>query len=94
MPLPNIRVLSNQELDQLNGSRTYDIGSTFTQDGHYYLQRENDVLHINSDLDLINLLHVGFLNRRTNLIEISYNIFLLKMKETIFNLDLNQFWKK
>ena len=51
MPLPIIttRPLSNEELDQINGNRKYDIGSTFTMNGHYYFQRENDVLHINSD---------------------------------------------
>jgi hypothetical protein len=94
MPLPIIttRPLSNEELDQINGNRKYDIGSTFTMNGHYYLQRENDVLHINSELNLINLLHVGHLNNSRNLDEISNNVFEIRMKEAIFNLDLNQFW--
>lgn len=60
---------------------------------NYYLQREEDVLHINSDNGVIKALEVNYLSRwQTTCDEIPYTDFEAVMKATIYKLDLGQFW--
>ena len=65
-----VRILTKEEENLLYGDRKIEINLTFKSDDHYYLQRENDVLHINDGI--INNLHVGHLNDVKNLIPIKY----------------------
>ena len=91
--------LTKQELDQMYGQRTvavnlsFSCGNSLTGITHYYLQRENDVLHIGDDI--INSLHVGYLNKHIGEMEpMPLNDFKLKAKELIYNMELDTFWKK
>ena len=91
------RLATEQELDELYGPRKIRIGATFrVQRGeitHYYLQCENHVLHIGDEI--INTLHVGYLNTtQEEFIEVVNEEFELKVKENIYRMGLDSFWKK
>jgi hypothetical protein len=96
MSLSN-KPLSKEEEDVLFGDRTIEISTAFTCENnrHYFLQRENDVLHI-LDNNLINTLHVGFLNLDHNyyISEIDIKEFFDAMRKTITILELERYWKR
>ena len=78
------------------GTRKIEVGKCFKkQDGNVYRQYENYVLHVNNnDGYLINNLVEGFLNNMTDeYTEIAENEFNTKIKEAIYELELNTFWK-
>jgi hypothetical protein len=64
-----IRPLTEDETDLLYGERKVEVGKYFKKVEfnmeHFYLQRENDVLHVNRK-GIINSLHVGALNNTDN----------------------------
>jgi hypothetical protein len=72
------------------GHRKIEIGKCFESDGHMYMQRNNDVLHVNEGI--INTLHEGFLNQQSDLIEIEISKFNTNIKKEIYNMELNYFW--
>lgn len=89
--------LTDQELNELYGERKKPINYAvahdceFTGKTHFYLQRENDVLHIGDNL--INTLHVGFFNQKARKFrEIETNEFNNKFKETIYTMELEKYW--
>jgi hypothetical protein len=90
--------LTKLEEDLHFGQRKYEIGKAFSftntafNISHYYLQRENDVLHVHDTM--INTLHVGHLNKQVELIEITPSEFENKMREVIYKLDINHYWGK
>ena len=91
------RPLNDAELLALYGTRKVPVGKAFkTGDGHYFLQRNFDVLHING-LDLINTLYVACLNDKENIapdiVEITEQEFELKMKEVIYHMGIDYYWK-
>lgn len=57
--------ITKEQYQELYGDRETEIGLTFVETinsfKHYYMQRENDVLHVN-DEGCINILPVGHLN--------------------------------
>jgi hypothetical protein len=78
------------------GTRQIEVGKCFkTEDGHFYHQYENHVLHVNNqDAQLINTLVEGHLNKKTDVLEeITENEFNNKIKEVIYKLELDTFWK-
>ncbi len=74
----------------------FEVGMCFKRldEEHFYMQRTNDVLHINKNLLCINALFVNELTSysKLELIEITKEEFMLVVKETIYNLELNEFW--
>ena len=88
-----VRTLTNEEYDNLYGERVVEVGKAFTNEkGHFYLQREKDVLHVGDGL--INNLHVGFFNEDFREFEqISKEKFEEKLRETIFELGIYEYCK-
>jgi len=84
-----VRELSKEELDSKYGNKKIDIGRCFLDGSHYYMQRLEDVLHINGLL--INSIHVASINLNECL-EITNKDFELKIKETIYLLEIDKFW--
>jgi hypothetical protein len=84
-----------EEENLIYGSRKVEIGLCFkAEDNHYYMQRKNDVIHINPTSSIINDLHPGYLNNSLrNLEPVSNEEFESKMKETIYNLDICKYWE-
>ena len=88
--------LTELELNVLYGQRQKPIGYAVAHDcdasdkTHYYLQRENDVLHVCDDI--INILHVGFFNQKRKFREIETNEFNNKIKEAIYKMELEKYW--
>lgn len=87
-----ITLLTKEEEDSLYGDRKISIGSTFKIDDHYFLQRKDDVLHINI-AGLIGSLHVGALNCKENLVPIKHIEFETEIRKLIYNLEINEYWK-
>lgn len=87
----NARILNTKELNARYGDRQIPVGKCFTSEGHFYLQREDSVLHVSAGKDLINTLHVGYLNnKKTD--EVTTEKFKLAVAETIYSLELDKFW--
>ena len=86
--------IPNNELDTLyGGHRRFDIGDCFVKDnGHYYMQNEHNVTHINKDDMIINILHNRGLDG-DNVKKISLDDFQTVIKETIFNMGIYDFCK-
>lgn len=86
------RNLTNEEEAKYYGPREIEVGKCFiSEDGkHRYMQRENDVLHVKSGI--INSLSEGHLNKG-EFREISREEFVLTVKEQIYNMELDNFWK-
>lgn len=86
---------TQEQLDEQYGQRVIEVGKAFrTKDKiHYYLQREDDVLHI-SHHQLINTLHVGFLNdmKGKGYKEVTLEVFEANIKEIIYMLELDKYW--
>lgn len=57
---------------------------------HYYMQRENDVLHINTECNLINSLHNSSLGDHT-LEKVSNEEFDDKIRNIVFELGLYKY---
>jgi hypothetical protein len=79
------------------GTRQIEVGKCFkTEDGHFYRQYENHVLHVNNqDCLMINTLVEGHLNKKTDVLaEITEDEFNTKVKEVIYKLELDTFWKE
>ncbi len=90
--------LTPQEEHEIYGDRIIKIGTAYkSKDAeHMYLQRENDVLHINISWNkLINTLNVGFLNDndKGGYTQIPLETFITNMKATIYSLDINNYWE-
>jgi hypothetical protein len=90
----SVRVVPKEELDTKYGTRTCPVGDAYKRNGHYYLQREADVLHLNcTDGFLLNNLHVGYINSITGqAVKITYAEFVTAVKEMIYNNDIHKFW--
>ena len=84
------RELTDDEYYLMYGDRKIKINECFVDGVHYYIQRENDVLHCRDGI--INSLHVGFLNNE-KLKKISKKAFDLKMKEILYHLDISDYIK-
>lgn len=84
--------VTNDELDKTEGSHLrYNIGDCFMKNNHYYLQRENDVLHIYTQL--INTLHNCSLD--DGIFEkISREKFDMKINTTIFEMGIYKYVKE
>jgi hypothetical protein len=90
------RAITNKEMDAMYGITKYaETDDCFmTNDGHYYMQRESDVLHIMFD-KLINSLHNSILDKEPNVLnKISKKEFIEALQFTIFNLDLYKYIEK
>ncbi len=85
-----IRSLTAEEELMRYGHRKIEIGKCFESDGYMYMQRNNDVLHVNESI--INTLHEGFLNQQSDLIEIEISKFNNNIKKEMYNMELNHFW--
>ena len=86
---------SDDEYHKLYGNPTIEIGKCFKvideYSTHYYMQRENDVLHVGGGI--INTLHVSRLNDKENdQIEITNEEFNNHIRKTIYELELDKFW--
>lgn len=79
-----------EELDVMFGGHLrVDVGQCFkTPDGHFFKQKSTCVIHVFEEL--INSTHNSILDN-DELIEISEDEFDLKMKETIFDLELYKY---
>ncbi len=88
------RCLTAKELHILYGDRQVAVGKCFEGEGHFYSQREDSVLHVSAEKDLVNSLHVGFLNDKKdrNYREVTPEEFRAAVAETIYNLELDKFW--
>jgi len=86
------RLLTDIEEDELYGNRVIKSGKCYSENKHFYMQRNDDVLHINDDI--INCLHPGFLNEKDDFREISLFEFKLQMKKVLYELDIFEFWEK
>ncbi len=84
----NVRSLTDEELSELYGKRKIEIGKTFKLDEHFYMQRENDVLHLFKEI--VNTNYVSSLNNRENLIEITHEEFRLELNRIIYNLNITE----
>lgn len=89
--------LSPQEEDELYGMRIHDVGSAFKREDefnqhHYYLQRENDVLHLNINNAVLNTLHEGYLNKCVDKEDITNEEFTMMMKKFIYENELEKYW--
>jgi hypothetical protein len=88
----NVRSLTEEELSELYGERKIEIGKTFKLDeyknNHFYMQRENDVLHIFNEI--VNTSYVSSLNNRENLIEVTHEEFRLELNRIIYNLNITE----
>ena len=87
-----VKTLSDKELDDKHGNHPrYDVGKCFkSNDGHYFRQKEKNVLHVVL-YDLINVVHNSVMDDKIlgkNLTEITENEFLEKLKLTIFELGI------
>jgi hypothetical protein len=82
------RSLTELELSELYGKRKIEIDKTFKLDGHFYMQRENDVLHLFNDI--VNTNYVSSLNNRKNLIEITHEEFRKELNRIIYNLNITE----
>lgn len=90
------RAITNEEMDAMYGTTKYaETDDCFmTVDGHYYMQRESDVLHVVFD-ELINRLHNSILDEEPNVLnKISKKEFIEALQFTIFNLDLYKYIEK
>ena len=87
------KTLSRDEENKLYGPRKTEIGKCFARTGslHMYMQRENDVLHVTEEL--INTLSEGYLNDKEGLVEIDPEKFVLYVKEQIYRMEIDSFWK-
>lgn len=88
-----VRTLSDHELDKLYGKRKTQVGKAFrAKDGHYYLQRDSDVLHVG--FNLVNSLHVGFFNdtKLNSLVEVSEQEFTDRLRQVAFDMNVFQFF--
>lgn len=88
--------LSFEKDNMLYGTRKIEVGKCFkTQDGKFYRQYKNHVLHVNVKYGhLVNSLAEGYLNKRTDeYVEITEFEFNQKVKEVIYALELDTFWK-
>lgn len=91
-----VKPVSSLEQHVRCGTRQIEVGKCFkTEDGHFYRQYENHVLHVNNQNgQLVNMLVEGQLNKKTEVItEITQNEFNNKIKEVIYTLELDTFWK-
>jgi hypothetical protein len=86
------QLLTPEEEEQMYGKRLQAIGTTFKVNEHLYLQRKNDVLHLNTEHGVLNLLHVGFLNESFEKIEIDNIEFTNGVKKFIYENELDKFW--
>lgn len=84
----NVRSLTEEELSGLYGERKIEVGKTFKLDEHFYMQRENDVLHLFNEI--INTNYVSSLNKREKLIEITHEEFRLELNRIIYNLNITE----
>lgn len=83
----SVRLVSDKELNEKYGNHLrHNIGDCFKDsDGHFYMQRSDDVLHIKDD-NLINIIHNSVLDK--HIIKITIEEFNDKLKYTIFNLGI------
>jgi len=87
-----VRGITDEELDGMYGSNLrYKVGSCFKENEHYYMQRENDVLHIFDKI--INTLHNSSLDKGVfeNITEEQFNE---KIKTTIFEMGIYKYVKE
>lgn len=87
--------LHNSEEELYYGDAKTSVGHTYKFfDGnsiHYYLQRKNDVLHVNPTGKIINSLHRGYLNKKSVLELITYDEFKNIIIEFINSIEINKF---
>lgn len=70
------------------------VGNAYKDNDHYFLQRENDVLHLNVDKKILNVLDVDYLIYKTELVDIDKEEFVLAVKKFIYEFELDSFWNK
>ncbi len=92
------RAITDHELDEMYGNHLrHKIDSCFkTNDDHYFMQKNDNVLHVNYGSLLINTLHNSFfddVDQDRNLTKIDMEEFLEKLRETIFNLGIYEYTK-
>ena|ERR1035437_3974179 len=92
----SVNELTEQELEGIYGKRKYDVGKCFKNGEHYYIQRENDVLHVFKNC--INNLNVGYLHSykydyNEKIKEVSLKKFNTEIKKAIYTLEIEKYWK-
>ena len=94
MGIIKTRGLTPEEEFSIYGERVVEVGKAFRVDNHYFLQREDDVLHVNTGEGnwLINGLNVGHLNQTDGAIEIKRDEFDMSLKQTIYELHIGKYW--
>ena len=87
---------TDQEKDHMYGEKTKPVGQAYRKnDGfydHFYLQRESDVLHVNVKGQILNILHIGFLNKEAGLVEITNKEFTETVRKFIYLSEIEKFW--
>lgn len=84
--------VSDAKLDIKYGSERFkNVGTCFKKGSNFYLQRENDVLHLNTLC--INSLHNSiFIQNKEDIFEsITSDDFYLNLRNTIFELNIFDF---
>lgn len=91
-----IQPYTKAQEDAIYGLKTKPVGKAYKRnDGYYdhlYLQRESDVLHVNVKGQLLNTLHMGFLNQEDGLVEITTKEFTEAVKEFIYSAEVDKYW--
>lgn len=89
--MDKIRLISHsdKELDEMYGAnRRYNIKECFRKNNHYYMQLDNNVLHVNDEL--INTLHNSVLDNN-ELERITVEEFEDYIRLQIFNMGIYKF---
>jgi hypothetical protein len=83
------KTISKQEMDECYGTELHKgVDKCFEDGTHSYMQRTTDVLHVNGNL--INSVHNSILDD-TELTEIPKAIFIERLRQAIFDLEIYQF---
>jgi len=79
--------VTDEEMTERHGNHLrYDIGDCFkTDNGHFYMQRRENVLHLNKNL--INVVHNSNLDDK-KLIKVTKDDFTNELKRVIFELNI------
>lgn len=71
------------------------VGDCFVEDEHFFLQRDTDVLHVNTKTMMINSIPtIGIIDQFPKFSRIEKGDFDIAVKKTIYEMDLYSYWGK
>lgn len=95
IPFQSMGYTDINQNDARNEDPIHKVGECFKRGDHYYQQRINDTLHVNTEAEnmSINVVEVNYLNIYTEIDKIGAEEFKLAVQKVIYDMDINSFWK-